>query len=162
MKPGLRVGIGFDFHPFEEGRPLVLGGVRIPHSAGLRGHSDADALLHAVADSLLGAAGLSDIGSYFPDDDARFKGMSSLYILEKALQLIQGKGFAVVNIDVVVITEEPRIKPHVPAMKAAIGRLLRLDVSAIGIKATTMERTGAIGRREGLAVQAVALLESNS
>lgn len=153
-----RVGLGFDFHPFVEGRPLILGGVEIPHARGLQGHSDADAVLHALADALLGAAGLKDVGSYFPDSDERFREISSLLLLEKVQRLIRGKGFQVANVDMVVIAEEPRIAPHVEAMRSAIGRVLHLDSSLIGIKATTMEQHGVIGRREGIAAQAVVLL----
>ncbi len=153
-----RVGLGFDFHAFAEGRPLLLGGVSIPHSHGLDGHSDADALLHALADALLGAAGLKDIGTYFPDSDPRFKDFSSLLLLEKVRRLVRGKGYEPANVDIVVIAEEPRIQPYVEAMQSAIGRVLHLPSSAIGIKATTMEKHGTVGRGEGIAVQAVVLL----
>lgn len=154
----LRIGTGFDFHPFEGGRRLILGGVEIPHPEGLRGHSDADALLHAVADALLGAVGMNDIGSYFPDDDPRYQDASSLLLLEKVHRLVRGKGFRPVNVDVVVIAEKPRISPHVEAMKANIARVLHLDSDDVAVKATTMEGRGVIGRGEGIAVQAVALL----
>lgn len=153
-----RVGMGYDFHPFVEGRKLVLGGVQIPHSRGLAGHSDADALLHAVADALLGAAGLDDLGSYFPDSDPRYKDMPSLLILEKVYRLVRGKGFSTSNVDVTVIADEPRIAPHIEAIKVNLGRVLYLKRDCIGIKATTMEGKGTIGRREGLAVQAIAML----
>ncbi len=156
----MRVGSGFDFHPFQEGRRLVLGGVDIPHIRGLEGHSDADALLHAVIDALLGAAGMSDIGSYFPNTDSQYKNISSLLLLEKAYRLIRGKGYKPVNLDVTVIAEEPKIRPHVDAMKANIGRVIFLKPDEIGIKATTMEGKGAVGRGEGIAVQAVVLLEA--
>lgn len=158
MKPDFRVGLGFDFHPFAEGRALILGGVSIPYESGLLGHSDADALLHAVTDALLGAAGLSDIGSLFPDTDARYKDVSSLILLDKAYRLVRGKGFAVVNIDIVVLAEEPKIRPHAEAIRVNLHRILELEPDAIGIKATTMEKKGMIGRKEGIAVQAVALL----
>jgi len=158
-KTKFRIGSGYDFHPFAAGRRLILGGVDIPHDRGLEGHSDADALLHAVADALLGAAGLADIGNYFPNTDPRYKDVSSLLLLEKAYRLVRGKGFAVGNIDVTVLAEEPQIRPHVEAMKANLGRVLYLSPDRIGIKATTMEGRGTIGRREGIAVHAVALLE---
>ncbi len=158
VKTVFRVGTGYDFHPFEEGETLVLGGAHIPHPQGLKGHSDADALLHATMDALLGAAGLSDIGGYFPDSDARYKDIPSLLLLEKVYRLVRGKGFVVGNIDLTVITEEPRIQPHVEAIKANLARTLHLKPSMIGIKATTMEGKGPIGRGEGLAVQAVVLL----
>lgn len=158
-KTRFRIGSGYDFHPFAVGRRLVLGGVEIPHDQGLEGHSDADALLHAVADALLGAAGLADIGNYFPNTDPRYKDISSLLLLEKAYRLVRGKGFVVGNIDVTVLAEEPQIRPHIEAMKSNLGRVLYLGPDQIGIKATTMEGRGAIGRREGIAVHAVALLE---
>ena len=158
MRPDFRVGTGFDFHSFEEGKTLFLGGVVIPHDRGLKGHSDADALLHAVMDALLGAAGLKDIGSYFPDTDPKYREISSLLLLEKVYRLVRGKGFSVGNVDLTVIAEEPKIYPHIEAMKATLARTLHLKPDQIGIKATTMEGRGPIGRREGLAVQAVALL----
>ena len=158
MKPGMRVGTGYDFHAFEEGGRLVLGGVEIPNDRGLKGHSDADAVLHAIMDALLGAAGLKDIGSYFPNTDPQYRKISSLLLLEKVYRLIRGKGFSVGNIDLTVITEEPRIQPHIEAMKANLARILHLKADEIGIKATTMEGKGTIGQGEGLAVQAIALL----
>lgn len=158
IKMPFRVGTGYDFHPFEEGGKLVLGGVAIPYHRGLKGHSDADAILHAIMDALLGAAGLKDLGSYFPATDARYRGISSLLLLEKVYRLVRGKGFSVGNIDLTVITEEPKIQPHVEAIKANLARTLHLQPDAIGIKACTMEGKGPIGRGEGLAVQAVALL----
>ncbi len=153
-----RLGMGYDFHCFQEGRKLVLGGVAIPSQRGLKGHSDADAVLHAVADALLGAAGLKDLGSYFPDSDPKYRGISSLLILEKVYRLVRGRGFAPGNVDITVIAEEPKIGPHIEAMKASLGRVLYLEADQIGIKATTMEGKGPIGRGEGLAVHAVALL----
>lgn len=153
-----RVGIGFDFHRFAEGRDLVLGGVSIPHSQGLGGHSDADVLLHAVTDALLGAAGLSDIGSYFPDTDDRYRNISSHYLLETAYRLVRERDYSLVNVDVVILAEEPSIQPHREAIKTSLARLTGLPPDAIGIKATTMEGAGLIGRREGIAVQAVVLI----
>ncbi|HSR69703.1 MAG TPA: 2-C-methyl-D-erythritol 2,4-cyclodiphosphate synthase [Acidobacteriota bacterium] len=153
-----RIGQGFDFHPFQEGRRLLLGGVEIPHRAGLKGHSDADALLHAVCDALLGAAGMRDIGSYFPDDDPAYKDISSLILLEKVQRLVRGKGWKVANLDLTVIAEEPKIKPHVEAIEANLCRTLHIKPEQVGVKATTMEGAGAVGRREGIAVMAVVLL----
>ncbi len=153
-----RIGLGYDFHSFEERGKLILGGVEIPHRWGLKGHSDGDALLHAVADAILGAAGLNDIGSYFPDSNPQYSGMSSLLILEKVYRLVREKGFTLANLDITVITEEPKIRPHVEAMKANLQRVLYLEGNEIGIKATTMEGKGAIGQGEGLAVQAIILL----
>ena len=158
MTDGFRVGLGFDFHPFGQDRRLVLGGVRIPHPVGLCGHSDADALLHAVTDALLGAAGLRDIGTWFPDTDPAYRDSSSLIFLEKAYELVRDRGFAVVNLDITVLAEAPRIQPHVEAMKANLARVLALDTGRIGLKATTMEGCGPIGRREGIAVQSIVLL----
>ncbi len=154
----LRVGIGYDFHPFAEGRPLFLGGVQIPHPVGLLGHSDADAAAHAIADALLGAAGLADIGTHFPDTDPRYHNVSSLRLLERVRQMLAEKGFQPVNVDLVIIAEEPQIQPHVPAIKINLARALGLDASDVGVKATTMEGKGVIGRREGIAAQAVALI----
>lgn len=158
MTEGFRVGLGFDFHPFGGNRPLMLGGVRIPHPVGLQGHSDADALLHAVTDALLGAAGLRDIGAWFPDTDPAYRDSSSLMLLEKAFVMVRDQGFAVVNLDITVLAESPRIQPHAEAMKANLARLLAVEPGRIGLKATTMEGCGAIGRREGIAVQSVVLL----
>jgi 2-C-methyl-D-erythritol 2,4-cyclodiphosphate synthase len=158
MTEGFRVGLGFDFHPFGQDRRLLLGGVRIPHPLGLQGHSDADALLHAVTDALLGAAGLRDIGTWFPDTDPAYRDASSLMLLEKAYELVRDRGFAVVNLDINVLAEAPRIQPHVKAMKANLARLLSVEPGRIGLKATTMEGCGPIGRREGIAVQSVVLL----
>lgn len=158
MTDGFRVGLGFDFHPFGQDRRLMLGGIRIPHPLGLRGHSDADALLHAVIDALLGAAGLKDIGTWFPDTDPAYRGSSSRMLLENAYERVRDRGFAVVNLDITVLAEAPRIQPHVDAMKANLARLLSVEPGRIGLKATTMEGCGPIGRGEGIAVQAVVLL----
>ena len=162
MASGLRVGLGFDFHPFGSVIPLRLGGLEIPHSMGLKGHSDADALLHSVCDALLGAAGLKDIGSHFPDTDPRYEGISSDELLAEVYARVQQKGYAVVNLDVVVLAETPKIGPFVESIKANLGRLLTLDSEDIGIKATTMEQKGVVGRGEGIAVQAVVLLEKKA
>ena len=156
---GARVGIGFDFHSFDTERPLILGGAHIPHDRGLSGHSDADVLLHAVADALLGAAGMSDIGSYFPDTDDCWEGVSSLLLLEKVERLVRGREWRLANLDSVIIAEEPLMRPHIPAMRANIARTLRVEPARIGIKATTMEKRGVVGRAEGIAAQAVVLLE---
>ena len=154
-----RIGMGYDFHSFQEGGKLILGGVEIPSERGLKGHSDADVVLHALADALLGAAGLKDIGSYFPESDSSYRDMSSLLILEKVYRLVRGKGFAPGNVDITVIAEEPKISPHIEAIKTSLGRVLNLKPDQIGIKATTMEGKGPIGRGEGVAVHAVALLK---
>ncbi len=158
LENSFRIGLGYDFHAFGEGQELVLGGVLIPYDRGLVGHSDADALSHAVADALLGAAGLKDIGTYFPDTDPRYQGINSLILLEKVYRLVRGKHYRVGNVDATILAEAPKLQPHVEAIKASLGRVLYLKPDQIGLKATTMEGRGPVGRGEGLAVQAVALL----
>ncbi len=153
-----RVGTGFDFHRFCRDRPLVLGGVAIPFQLGLDGHSDADVILHALSDAILGAAGLPDIGSHFPDNDPEYKDLSSIVLLERVYRLVQIRGLRVSNLDITLIAEEPRLNPHIGSIKANLARLLDLDRSRIGVKATTMEKSGPIGRSEGVAAQAVVLL----
>jgi len=155
-----RVGIGYDIHPFEDGTPLILGGVNIPHPLGLKGHSDADVVSHAVADALLGAASLGDIGEHFPDTDDKNKNISSLKILKDIFSLISDKGWLLENIDVSIITEEPKIGPYKEQMAENICEALSCNVADISIKATTNERLGALGRGEGIAAMAVALLSS--
>lgn len=150
-----RVGIGYDVHRFAEGESLVLGGVEIAHDKGLQGHSDADVLSHAIADAVLGAVGAPDIGHYFPPEDIRIRGISSLEILKKARDVVAGKGGEIVNVDSTLIGEEPKIAAYVDGMKAKIGEALGLAPHLIGIKATTNERMGFIGRGEGIAAMAV-------
>jgi 2-C-methyl-D-erythritol 2,4-cyclodiphosphate synthase len=150
-----RVGFGFDVHPFAAGRELWLGGVRIVHSAGLQGHSDADALLHALCDALLGAAGLDDIGHHFPNTDARWKNADSKLLLRAVMELIAAKGWRVNNVDVTVVAEKPKLSPHLPAMRATLAPLLNVTADAIGLKATTNERMGYVGREEGICAYAV-------
>lgn len=154
-----RVGIGYDVHPFQEGRPLILGGVEIPHSRGLKGHSDADVLCHAIADAVLGALGLPDIGYYFPPSDASIEGICSLRILEKCAALCAEKGCILQNVDASLVAEAPRVMKHAPQMKEKIGEALGIQPDQIGIKATTNERMGFIGREEGIAAMAVACVE---
>ncbi len=156
-----RIGIGYDVHAFEDGCRCILGGVEVPYKKGLKGHSDADVLLHAICDALLGAAGEGDIGVHFPDNDSRWKGMSSLTFLKEVLRLLSGKGWSVVNIDAVIIAEEPKISPYAKQMKENISQCLLIGQDAVNIKATTNERMGFIGRGEGIAVQAVALIEES-
>lgn len=156
--PAQRVGLGYDVHRIVLGRPLMLGGVEIPAPFGLEGHSDADVLLHALMDALLGAAGLGDIGEHFPPGEERWRGSSSLALLEVVSALVRERGWEVVNVDCTVAAERPRLLPHVAKMKLAIGVRLSLDSDAIGIKATTNEGLGFVGREEGLAAMAVALL----
>ncbi len=155
-----RVGIGYDSHRFVTGRPLVLGGMTIPHERGLAGHSDADAVAHALTDAILGAAGAGNIGQLFPDGDPQWKDADSMELLRTAHELVRGRGFAVAQADLTVITELPRLTAHLGAMGAALAQRLGLPVGAINVKAKTNEGMGFIGRGEGLAVIAVALLEA--
>ena len=153
------IGFGYDVHRFKEGRPLILGGVEIPHTHGLDGHSDADVLCHAIADAVLGSLGLPDIGHYFPPGDPECLNITSLKILEKAAALCREEGYALVNIDSTLVAEAPKVLPHRLAMKENIGRALGLDPTRVGIKATTNETMGFVGRREGIAAMAVAQVE---
>lgn len=154
-----RIGTGIDFHQLVEGRPLWIGGVQIPHTKGALGHSDADVLLHAICDALLGALALGDIGIHFPNTDPAFKDIDSKKLLAYTLVLIQQQGYEVVNVDSTLCLEKPKISPHVEAMRAAISSLLQIDRSAVSIKATTTEQMGFAGREEGLMALATALLK---
>ncbi len=151
-----RVGIGYDVHPFEEGRPLILGGVEIPHTRGLKGHSDADVLCHAIADAVLGAMGLPDIGFYFPPIDMSIEGICSLRILEKCAALAAEKGYTIENVDSTLIAEAPRVMKHAALMKEKLATALGIQPDQVGVKATTNERMGFVGREEGIAAMAVA------
>jgi len=151
----VRCGIGFDVHQLVEGRKCIIGGVDIPHEKGLLGHSDADVLVHAICDALLGAMGLGDIGTWFPDNDPAFKGVDSLLLLGKVREQMEQGGFSLVNLDSVVICERPKINPHKDRMKENIARVLQVDVGQVGVKATTTEQLGFTGRKEGIASQAV-------
>jgi 2-C-methyl-D-erythritol 2,4-cyclodiphosphate synthase len=153
------VGIGYDVHRFAEGRPLVLGGVEIPHDRGLDGHSDADVLSHAIADAILGAAGERDIGHHFPNSDMSIRGISSLEILRRVRDVLVAKDASIINIDATLVAEEPKISPHLAAMKTALSEALSLPPERIGIKATTNEGMGFLGRGEGIAAMAVAGVE---
>ena len=155
-----RVGIGYDVHPYAEGRAFILGGVEIPHHKGLKGHSDADVLSHAIADAVLGAMGEPDIGFWFPPSDASIEGISSLKILEKVAAIAAEKGMVIGNIDSTVIAEAPRVNPHRVAMKAKIAAALGIAEDCVGVKATTNERLGFVGREEGVAAMAVACVEA--
>lgn len=154
-----RVGIGYDVHRFEANRRLILGGVEIAHSMGLEGHSDADVLSHAIADALLGAVGERDIGHHFPNDDETLRGMSSLAILEKTASILAEKKARIVNIDATVIAETPKLAPHIGAMRVNYSRALGIAADCVGIKATTNELLGFVGRGEGIAAIAVASIE---
>lgn len=153
------VGIGYDVHQLVEGRKLVLGGVEIPHSKGLDGHSDADALMHAVCDAVLGALGESDIGHFFPNTDPRWRGAPSRVFLQEAARQVGFREGRIVNVDATVIAQQPKIAPHIQAMKANIAGALGLNINRVGIKATTNEHMGFIGREEGIAAMAVASVE---
>ena len=153
-----RIGMGYAVHKLVEGRKLVLGGIEIPHTVGLLGHSDADVLIHAICDALLGAANMRDIGYHFPDTSASTLGMDSKVILAKVIDLIATKGYKVGNIDATVCAERPKINPHVPAMKACLAHVMGCDEDQVSIKATTTERLGFTGREEGISAYAVALI----
>ena len=156
----MRNGIGYDIHPFQQGRPLVLGGVRIPHELGLGGHSDADVLSHAITDALLGAATLGDMGRHFPPDDAQYRDADSLDLLRQAVDLLEREGYRILNVDATIIAQAPNLAPHIEAMRSALARVLTIEPSAVSVKATTAEGLGAVGRREGIAALAIALLDS--
>ena len=155
----MRIGHGYDVHRFAEGRKLILGGVEVPFTAGLDGHSDADVLLHAVMDALLGAAALRDIGYHFPDTDMRYKGISSMELLGCVAQKLSDAGYRVGNIDVTMIAQAPKLKPYIPQMMENIASKLSIDVGRVNVKATTEERLGFTGNMEGMACHAVCLLE---
>lgn len=155
----IRIGNGYDIHQLAENRKLILGGIDIPHDRGLLGHSDADALTHAIMDALLGALSLGDIGLYFPPSDPQWAGADSQVLLEQVHQLVLDRGWHIGNIDSVVIAEQPKLKPHIQAMRDRLAATLHLDPDQIGIKATTHEKLGPLGREEGIAVYAVALLQ---
>lgn len=153
-----RVGLGFDVHRLEEGRPCILGGVTIDHPTGPAGHSDGDAVLHAIIDALTGAAGLDDVGTLFPDTDDAWKGADSARLLEAVVERVRGAGFQIGNVDVVIATEGPRIAPVRAAMRVRIGALLGVDASAVNVKGKTLEGLGALAEGRGVAVQAICLL----
>ena len=155
----IKVGFGFDVHQLQEGRKLVLGGVDVPHVKGALGHSDADVVIHALCDALLGAAGLKDIGFYFPDTDATFKNIDSRILLEKVIQLIEERNFTVGNADISLVLEKPKIKPYIDEMKAQLSKIIKIDAEDISIKATTNEKLGYVGREEGVAAYAVVLIQ---
>lgn len=156
----LRIGSGVDFHQLGPGRELYIGGVHIPHSVGAIGHSDADVLLHAICDALLGALALGDIGTHFPDTDQRYKNIDSKILLQETVALISKEGYAVVNIDSTLCLQEPKIKPYVSSMQQTIARIIGISEKLVSIKATTTEQMGFVGRKEGLVAYATVLLES--
>lgn len=156
----MRSGIGYDVHPLQTGRALVLGGVRIDHPLGLGGHSDGDVLCHALIDALLGAAALGDIGHHFPSEDEAYRDADSLQLLREAVGLVAAAGLAVVNVDTTVVAEAPRLAPHIEAMRANLADALQVDATAVSVKATTSDGLGSLGRGEGIAALAIALLDS--
>ncbi len=155
----MRIGIGYDVHRLVKGRILILGGIEIPFAKGLLGHSDADVLIHAVCDALLGAAGSGDIGQHFPDTDPEFQGISSLELLQRVHKIIQAKGFSVVNVDTTILAEMPKLQPYLEAMQKKIAGILGIAQAGINIKATTTEGLGVIGKGEGIAALSVALID---
>lgn len=157
----IKVGFGFDVHQLKENHPFVLGGVKLEHRAGAYGHSDADVLLHAICDALLGAANMRDIGYHFSNTDNRWKGISSLVLLQEVVRLITEKGFSIGNIDAMVCLEAPKINPHIPAMKQNIAQAIHISEDDISIKATTNEQMGFIGRQEGVVAYAVCLIQKD-
>jgi 2-C-methyl-D-erythritol 2,4-cyclodiphosphate synthase len=157
----MRIGQGFDIHALTAGRKLVIGGVAIAHERGLAGHSDADVLLHAICDALIGAAGLGDIGTHFPDTDPRFAGIDSRKLLREVVQLLHARGYRVANVDTTVIAQAPKLAPYIAAMRANIAADLGIAVADVNVKAKTAEKLGTLGRGEGIAAEAVALITSS-
>lgn len=156
-----RIGQGIDFHQLVEGRDLWIGGVKIPHDKGALGHSDADVLLHAICDALLGSLGLGDIGTHFPDTSSEFKDIDSKILLQRSIDQVWARGFRVVNVDATICLQEPKIKPYVDKMLLIISNVLKVKLEDVSIKATTTEKLGAIGRKEGIAAMAVVLVSKN-
>lgn len=158
----MRIGHGYDVHRLVEDRALVLGGVEIPHAKGLLGHSDADVLTHAVMDALLGAAGLWDIGHAFPDTDPAYKGISSMVLLERVMEMLNDKGLSVGNVDTTILAQQPKLAPHIPQMRANLARIMGVSEDRVNVKATTEEGLGFTGAEEGIAAHAVALLRETA
>lgn len=154
-----RVGVGYDVHQLKEGETFTLGGIIIPHSKGAVGHSDADVLLHTICDALLGAANLGDIGTHFPDTDVAYKGIDSKILLKNVGTLLEEKGYKIGNIDSTVCLQQPKLKPHIPAMKSTIANTLAINIEQVSVKATTTEKLGFVGREEGVSAYAVCLIE---
>jgi 2-C-methyl-D-erythritol 2,4-cyclodiphosphate synthase len=158
----MRIGHGYDVHRLVEGRPLMLGGIEVPHTLGLLGHSDADVVLHAICDAILGALGLGDLGRHFPDSDPQFKGVASSVLLGRVIELMRKKRYAIANLDATIIAQKPRLAQHIPAMQSAIARICECAREQINIKATTTENLGFEGRMEGISTHAVVLLTQES
>jgi 2-C-methyl-D-erythritol 2,4-cyclodiphosphate synthase len=157
----MRVGFGYDVHPFVSGRPLILGGIQIPYLFGLMGHSDADVLIHAICDALLGAIAEGDIGRHFPDTDPQYRDIKSTLLLKKVLDKVKGKGFHPINIDATLVTQKPKLSDNIPRMVKEIANVLEIGAERVNVKATTTEGLGFTGREEGIAAYAVALVEEN-
>ena len=155
----MRVGQGYDVHKLVNGRKLIIGGVDIPNDLGLLGHSDADVLLHAVSDALLGAAALGDIGKHFPDTDERYRGADSMVLLKNVAELVKSKGYGIVNVDATVIAQAPKLAPHIESMRKNIASALGIEIDMVNVKATTEEKLGFTGAREGIAAQAICLID---
>ncbi|OGP82801.1 MAG: 2-C-methyl-D-erythritol 2,4-cyclodiphosphate synthase [Deltaproteobacteria bacterium RBG_16_54_11] len=158
-QPEYRIGMGYDVHPFAENRPLILGGITIPYHQGLAGHSDADCLAHAICDALLGAISEGDLGKHFPDSDPRYKDAESLLLLKKVAAMVERKGFRITNIDATIVAQAPQLAPHRAQMEEAIATAVKVEHARVNVKATTTEGLGFIGRGEGIAAYAIALLE---
>lgn len=158
----IRTGIGYDVHQLKEGLPLWLGGIEVPHSKGLVGHSDADVLIHAVCDALLGAAALGDIGKHFPDTDPAYKGIDSKILLQKVCELIESKGYKIGNVDAILCMQKPKVAAYIPAMRETLARVMRMDVEDISVKATTTEHLGFEGREEGISAIANVLITKDN
>ncbi|MBR1849891.1 MAG: 2-C-methyl-D-erythritol 2,4-cyclodiphosphate synthase [Bacteroidales bacterium] len=158
----MRIGIGYDVHQLQPDLPLWLGGVRIEHTHGLKGHSDADVLLHAICDAMLGAAALGDIGQHFPDTDPAYRGIDSKVLIAECHRLLRAAGYEVVNIDSIVCAQRPKLMPHIPAMRQAIATTLGLEVGAVSVKATTTEHLGFVGREEGISAYATVLINETT
>jgi 2-C-methyl-D-erythritol 2,4-cyclodiphosphate synthase len=156
----MRIGLGYDVHRFETGRELWLGGVLVPHHKGLAGHSDADVLIHAICDALLGAAAMGDIGRHFPDNNASFKGIDSKILLAKTIQLLKQAGYQVINIDSTLAMQQPRISPYIEVMRETLAAVIGIDAAQISIKATTTEKLGFEGREEGISAYAIVMIEN--
>ncbi|CAD2074428.1 2-C-methyl-D-erythritol 2,4-cyclodiphosphate synthase [Jeotgalicoccus meleagridis] len=154
----MRIGHGYDVHAFDQSRPLIIGGLEIPHDRGLKGHSDADVLLHTITDAILGALALGDIGKFFPDTDAKYKDADSKLLLSEVVDMMHSKGYEIGNIDAVVLAERPKFRPYIDQMRESVASLLKTDLANVNIKATTSEKLGFIGREEGIASEAVVLL----
>ena len=157
----IRIGLGFDVHKLVEGRDLWMGGVKIPHTLGLLGHSDADVLIHAICNAILGAANMRDIGFHFPDTAGEYKDIDSKILLRKTVELVRGKGYEIGNIDATICAERPKMNPHIPEMQRVLSEVMGIDIDDISIKATTTEKLGFTGREEGISAYAVALIEKN-